>query len=174
MLYIGHFSFTGTGQAGSDDPVHGSFTCLVEARSIKSAVQKLRTLLKSLKRGWEGFGSVRRVYLDNCAEVKRLPRAACWRTSRNGMARRSPASRLLCPAYRSAPAPPTCGRASRVTPMTRRQGTLRRWSHSFRSGGRWDIRTRNVMWAEAAELQRASAVRLLNTGLLQLSQVEVT
>ena len=73
MLYLGHFSFVGTAGHLSNEPVHGSFTCLVEATSIDGASQKPRELVKRLKRTWEGFESVKRVYFDNCVEVKRLP-----------------------------------------------------------------------------------------------------
>ena len=73
MLSIGHFSFVGNAGHLSNDPIHGSFTCLVEAPSIDGAIQKLRELVKRLKRTWEGFESVKRVYFDNCVEVKRLP-----------------------------------------------------------------------------------------------------
>jgi hypothetical protein len=55
VLYIGHFSFVGNAGHLSNDPIHGSFTCLVEARSIDDAIQKLRELVKRPKRTWEGF-----------------------------------------------------------------------------------------------------------------------
>jgi len=73
VLYLGHFSFVGNAGRLSNEPIHGSFTCLVEATSIDGAIQKLRELVKRLKRTWEGFESVKRVYFDNCVEVKRLP-----------------------------------------------------------------------------------------------------
>ncbi len=74
MLYVGHFSFDSREPAATiKETEGGSFTCLVEAESVESAVQKFSDLVSSLDDSFEAFESVGDVFLDDIIEVKKLP-----------------------------------------------------------------------------------------------------
>lgn len=74
MLYVGHFSFDSREPAAAiKETEGGSFTCLVEAESVESAVQKFSDLVISLGDSFEAFESVSGVFLDDIVEVKELP-----------------------------------------------------------------------------------------------------
>lgn len=75
MLYVGHFSFNGSGRFPElgDEPEHGHFTCMAEADSIEGATEKFEALFMSLRQQNELFRSVKEIYLDSCAEVRRVP-----------------------------------------------------------------------------------------------------
>jgi hypothetical protein len=75
MLYVGHFSFNGSGRFPDqgDEPEHGTFTTLVEAESIEAATARFEELLSHAKRTDDLFRSVTEVYLDACAELKSIP-----------------------------------------------------------------------------------------------------
>jgi len=70
VLYIGHFDFV-----EKDDSHHGYFTCVVEANNVTAALEKFRTLIRSLKEEGDLFDSIEEVYLDSCVEVSTIPKA---------------------------------------------------------------------------------------------------
>ncbi|MFN7965360.1 MAG: hypothetical protein U0V87_06720 [Acidobacteriota bacterium] len=75
MLYIGHFSFNGSGRFPElgDEPEHGHFTTMVEAESIEQATEKFESLIMKTRHDGDLFSSVSEVYLDSCSELKRIP-----------------------------------------------------------------------------------------------------
>jgi hypothetical protein len=75
MLYVGHFSFSGSGRFPElgDEPEHGHFTTMVEAESIEDATEKFESLIMRTRHEGDLFNSVSEVYLDSCSELKRLP-----------------------------------------------------------------------------------------------------
>src|SRR5215210_588554 len=74
MLYVGHFSFDSREPtAAIAETEGGSFTCLVEAESVESAVEKFSDLVISLDDSSEAFESVGDVFLNDIIEVKKLP-----------------------------------------------------------------------------------------------------
>ena len=76
MLYLGHFTFHGERPEGEPaaGPTVGWFTMLAEADSPNEAKDKFGSLIESLDdEGFEGFDSVRGVYLEDVTEVETLP-----------------------------------------------------------------------------------------------------
>lgn len=75
MIYVGHFSFSGQGRF-EDDPEaaeHGYFTAMVEADSIQQATEKFESLILNTRAAGDLFGPISEVYLDSCAELKKIP-----------------------------------------------------------------------------------------------------
>ena len=72
MVYIGQFSYS---DEQDGNPWHGLFTCVVEARNVRAAVQKLRRLVRALAKREQVFEHVEKIYLDACIELKSVPAA---------------------------------------------------------------------------------------------------
>jgi hypothetical protein len=89
MLYLGHFYFNETAQETAlqqRGPAHGYFTCIAEAGDAEAAIDKFKTLLRTLHREGDLFEHVREVYLDACVEIRSIPKQGflAYFTSRQG------------------------------------------------------------------------------------------
>lgn len=74
MMYVGHLSFDGHSMNETvRESTRGWFTCVVEADSVDSAVEKLRELVTTSKGLFVSFEDVDHVYLDDLTEVEKVP-----------------------------------------------------------------------------------------------------
>ena len=69
MLYMGYFSFDGY----TEKPVHGYFSCVVEADDVDGAMDKFRALLDQTRKETDTLQDVESVYLDVVIELKQVP-----------------------------------------------------------------------------------------------------
>lgn len=76
MLYSGHFSFDEL--EADQEQRHGYFTCLVDAESAPSALEKFKQRIMALKEAEdvEFFENVQAVYLEDLVEIAAPPHKA--------------------------------------------------------------------------------------------------
>jgi hypothetical protein len=74
MMYLGHFSYDGYKvEDGFKSPEQGGFTCVVEAKDVDSALDKLHELITAAHGWFSSFQTVDNVFLDDLTEIKQLP-----------------------------------------------------------------------------------------------------
>lgn len=71
MLHVGHFSFDALGD--EDQPEHGYFSCIVDADSPKSAVERFTRHILNLMQEDFAFSHIKRVYVEDIIRVNVLP-----------------------------------------------------------------------------------------------------
>ncbi|MDZ7695391.1 MAG: hypothetical protein U5R49_00185 [Deltaproteobacteria bacterium] len=69
MLYIGCFSFDGF----EAKPLHGHFTCAVNADNVDASMDRFRRLLENAQKRGDTLTDVSTIYLDTVVEVKEVP-----------------------------------------------------------------------------------------------------
>ncbi|MFP3912225.1 MAG: hypothetical protein ACLFUT_09100 [Desulfobacteraceae bacterium] len=69
MLYMGYFSFDGY----TEKPVHGYFSCVVEADDVDNAMDRFRSLLEQTRKDSQTLKEAETVYLDVVIELKQVP-----------------------------------------------------------------------------------------------------
>lgn len=76
MIYLGHFSFhVDLPSEPTSDLIAGTFTAMVDAKSINAAVKQFRLLLRTMPKGvQEMLEGVSEIYLDSCSEINRVPK----------------------------------------------------------------------------------------------------
>ena len=75
MVYVGHFSFV-EDEAGSlvgDEPRHGYFTAVAEAKDVEDALEKFRTLICRLHSEGDALDGISDVFLNACVECRAIP-----------------------------------------------------------------------------------------------------
>lgn len=75
MVYVGHFSFAEDDADSSvgDEPRHGYFTAVVEAKDVEDALEKFRTLIYRLHCEEDILERISDVFLDACVECRAIP-----------------------------------------------------------------------------------------------------
>jgi hypothetical protein len=81
MLYLGHFSFEShdpaipaEGTPRSLSKWRGYVSCMVEAESVDTALNKFGALLHRLARTSTILSEIDEVFLDSCIEIKSVPK----------------------------------------------------------------------------------------------------
>ena len=76
MIYIGHFSCGDIVMERKDEPWHGLFTVVVEARNIATAIRTLKRFVKTFAARHDRlFHNVTDICLDACVEITRVPKS---------------------------------------------------------------------------------------------------
>ncbi len=76
MIYIGNFKFVENGEK-KQEPRHGFFTCLVEAKNAEKAIEIFGThFLRTKKTGNKMFANTNEIYLDEMIGVSKAPKKA--------------------------------------------------------------------------------------------------
>ena len=73
MIYIGNFKFVENGEK-EQEPRHGFFTCLVEAKNAEKALEVIGTHLLRTKKTGKMFENTNEIYLDEMIGVSKAPK----------------------------------------------------------------------------------------------------
>lgn len=71
MLYVGHFDFLENNDDNCTQYRH--FTCVAEADSIETALEKLKRLLLDLRERDDILDGIDEVFLDTCVQISSIP-----------------------------------------------------------------------------------------------------
>jgi hypothetical protein len=73
MIYVGNFKFVENGEK-EQEPRHGFFTCLVEAKNAEKALEVIGTHLLRTKKTGKMFENTNEIYLDEMIGVSKAPK----------------------------------------------------------------------------------------------------
>ena len=75
MIYVGNFKFVENSAEGQE-PRHGFFTCLAEAKNAEKALEVIGTHLLRTKKTGKMFENTNEIYLDEMIGISKAPKKA--------------------------------------------------------------------------------------------------